>query len=249
MPFAKPQHLKPPDSTAHGDVDIPAHYTVKVHLNKATGQVHRTYFYKRRPCYRVLHDTPLAKQLAGYTLIEKDLRSALAWIANINILADPQPKNGRPQFGRGQNRDVYNTIKGLMVATLTFYGKCFVKAGARRIKLERSQLDPSYQSIHDMVMEYRHNFAAHSGDLAVENVQIAVVFPKDSRVNALPNLYRELEQPDHIDNWDGRVQTRELIEHVQGIVNKKIDFLMQKILVEEVLPLGRDKWEKQASAD
>ncbi|CAA2105888.1 hypothetical protein [Variovorax paradoxus] len=246
MPYAEPPKSDKFISVVTQFKTLPDPYTVRTNVNKATGEIHRTYFYKRKACYRVVLDSPLAKQLAGYTLIEKDLRSALIWIEKIAALADPRPAEQRAYFGQGKDRETYNIIKGLMVATLTFYGKCFAKTGARRIKLERSQLDPRFHKIHDNVMEYRHNFAAHSGDSPIERVEIALVFPQNPRTIAEPNLYRELMQPDHIESSNGQIQTKELIEHVQSFVNQKINFLIEKILREEVAPPGREGWTKKA---
>lgn len=41
----------------------------------SSGKVYRRYTYKRKPCIRVVFNSRLSQQLAGWTLIEKDLRS------------------------------------------------------------------------------------------------------------------------------------------------------------------------------
>lgn len=116
MPYAKPPKADRNISVAWEFKTVPSPYTVQTNVNRATGEIHRTYLYKRKACYRVVLDSPLAKQLAGYTLIEKDLRSALIWIERITSLADPRPTQQGAYYGQGKDRETYNLIKGLMVA-------------------------------------------------------------------------------------------------------------------------------------
>lgn len=50
---------------------------VKEIVEPKSGRIHRTYTYKRKLCRRVMLESRLCSQLAGYVLIEKDLRSVL----------------------------------------------------------------------------------------------------------------------------------------------------------------------------
>lgn len=243
MPFSNPPSAATVNLAISVDFkEVPDNYSVRENINKATGQIHRTYLYKRKPCYRVPIVSPLARQLAGYTLIEKDLRSAILWAQKLQILYDGPKDRSTPFFGRGEDRKKYTLIKALTVSTLTFYGKCFAQAEGRRVKLERRQIDKEFHDMHDKVIEYRNNFAAHSGALGAEKSEVVLVFPVDKRQIAQPKIYRELNQPDYIGAPQGEVQLIELLEHVRAFVNQKIDQLAKKLLGDEVAPVARETW-------
>ena len=216
-------------------------YKCKEVIEPKTGTVHRFYTYKGKPCRRVPLNSRLCKQLAGYALIEKDLRSVGIWLKEIDALRgdEAMPKG----HIRSPDRKTYNVIKGLFVAALTFYGKCFSKCEGRPVKLERSQMTDKYRQVHDDFIKLRHNFAAHSGNEGIEHVQIAVVIPRAKKHDVSPTLYRELLQPDLVLAKDD-IKLIELIEHAQDITKRKIDLLHHKILNEEVYPLGREHWLK-----
>jgi hypothetical protein len=220
-------------------------YAVKEVVEPRSGKVHRLYTYKRKPCRRVVLDTKLAAQLAGYTLIEKDLRNVLVWLAEIDRLHSDGPTRKADHYATSPDREKYNLIKGLFVAALTFYGKCFSKCEGRPVKLERVQLREEFRVLHDTCMKYRHNFAAHSGAERLEHVEIVVVLPLQAKKAVLPNLYREIFQPDLLSPSNGELKLSELIEHVREVVIAKIDLLSKKILKEEVLPMGYEYWLKR----
>ncbi len=202
----------------------------------------RLYSYKRKPCRRVVLTSRLAEQLAGYSLIEKDLRSGIAWLGEVDELHTEGPTRTNERFARGTDRKKYTIIKGLFVAALTFYGKCFSKCEGRPVKLERAQLVESFRETHDTAIRYRHNFAAHSGAEKLESVEIALVLPLKAKTNVMPKLYRELFQPDLLSASAGDVSFKDLFEHARAIAVSKMELLSVKILEEDVLPKGRAHW-------
>ena len=221
-------------------------WSVNEFLDKTTGKVYRRYTYKRKPCIRVALNSKLSQQLAGWTLIEKDLRNVGVWLKEIESRHKEAPKRKGESYGQGRDRETYNLIKGLFVAALTFYGKCFSKCEGRPVKMERAQLEERYRVLHDECISYRHNFAAHSGAARLESVEIALVLPLKFRVGILPRIYRELFQPDL--TWttgDEGVTFQQLVEHVRSIAKAKITRLSDKILNEEILPKGYDYWKRR----
>jgi len=220
-------------------------YAVREVLDATTGIVHRFYSFKGKPCHRKILRSRLADQLAGYVLIEKDLRSALSWIAHIEKLHEFGAMRDEEGFAHGKDREKYVLVKGLFVAALTFYGKCFSRCEGRRAQMDRNQLDERFHEIHDTCIRFRHNFAAHSGAEKLEKVNIALVFPKKRGVAVLPRIYMELFQPDLLSTSKGEIQMKELFEHVQAIVSEKISLLNDKILKEEVYPKGLSYWAKR----
>jgi hypothetical protein len=218
-------------------------YEVKEFVEPNSTKTHRIYTYNGKPCRRIKMDTRLCKQLAGYALIEKDLRSAKIWLSEIDELR--QDEVAPPGSRISRDRKTYNLVKGLFVAALTFYGKCFSKCDGRPVKIEKNQLDEKFRAVHDEIIRFRHNFAAHSGDERIEYVEIALVIPRSKNNLALPNLYRELFQPDLMFGKLEGVSFADTVEHARQVVLKKIDLLSKKIMEEEIYPKGREYWLKK----
>lgn len=217
-------------------------WTFKEVVEPKTGKIHRLYWYKGKICKRVPLDSPMARQLAGYVLIEKDLRSALVWLGEIDRIrgddAALDPRGSR----NSKDRDRYDLVKGLFVAALTFYGKAFAQCEGRRVKMERRQIDKEFHEVHDEAIAFRNNFAAHSGAKLLERAEVAVVLPPKPKLGVMPRVYREMNQPDFAMTRAGDKSFPELIEHVKQISLRKIDQLSDKLLEEEVLPKGYAHW-------
>ena len=217
-------------------------FSVKEFIDAKTGLAYRIYKYKRGDCRRVLLNSRLCGQLAGYSLIEKDLRSVRIWLGEIDARHTDRPTRNGEIHGRSTDRANYNLIKGLFVAALTFYGKCFSKCEGRPVKLERVQVDARFHNLHDECIAYRHNFAAHSGAKKLEHVEIALVSPAKHKDKVHFKLYRELAQPDLFWSMPGEVALVELVEHARSIAMAKIELLTKKIQDEEVLPNAAKYW-------
>ncbi|MCQ8119022.1 hypothetical protein [Methylomonas rosea] len=217
-------------------------FTVTEIIDPTSGNIERVYKYKKKPCRRLLLDSKLCRQLAGYTLIEKDLRNVLTWLHEIETRHNEGPARNDQNVHKPINRENYDLIKGLFVAALTFYGKCFSKCEGRPVKLERAQLDVKFHEIHDNCISYRHNFAAHSGAERLEHVQIALVFPVRFKNNVPFNLYRELNQPYLLWHTSEEIALADLVEHARSIAVSKIDLLSEKIKREEILPNANKYW-------
>lgn len=221
-------------------------WSVREFLDKTTGKVYRRYTYKRKACTRVVLDSKLSQQLAGWALIEKDLRNVGAWLKEIESRHTESPKRKGQSYSHSRDRETYNLIKGLFVAAITFYGKCFSKCEGRPVKMERAQLEEQYRVLHDECLSYRHNFAAHSGAAKLERVEIALVFPGKFRAGVAPRIYHELFQPDL--TWpsgEDEVTFQQLVEHARSIARVKMERLSDKIVSEEVLPKGYEYWKKR----
>ena len=203
------------------------------------------YFYKNKRAPRVQITSKIAKQLAGYALIEKDLRNVLLWLHEIDEMF---PDNERPNVSSiSPDRERFIIVKALYVAALTFYGKCFSQCEGRKIKLEKRIIDDEYIEHHDHVMHMRHNFAAHSGADSFEEVKVALVLYPSKRVKAEPILFKELTQPDAmLSHPNDEVGFKELVEHLQAKVLDKMNTLERKIMKDEILSKGQDYWYRRA---
>ena len=215
-------------------------------LEPDTGKSYNKYFYKRKPAYRVEVDTPKAKVLAGYGLIEKDLRSALIWLNGIKEIKknDKNFTDPKGHVKATYDREQFNLVKGLFVAALTFYGKCFSQCEGRGVKLQKSNLDEQFHEEHDNAMSFRHNFAAHSGAKKLEFSTVVVAL--DEKKKASPFFTCELAQPDTFCN-DDLTKLINLFEHAKGFAVKKIEILSEKVCKEDVMSKGSEYWYKKVT--
>ncbi|WP_447578325.1 hypothetical protein [Achromobacter kerstersii] len=222
-----------------------AGYSHKTFIEANTGKVHRIYSYNGKPCRRFELTGRLVDQLRGYLLIEKDLRNVIEWLGQLNAEMEKLPS--RP--GRATKVWKFNPdrkqgllMKALFVSSLTFYAKGYTKCEGRPVKMERQQLDENFRGVHDEVMRYRHNFAAHSGSEGIEHVRIALVIPRKAKRPVDPEIFVELNQPEAGLLLPGELSMLDLCEHARSVVKTKVDTLLKKIAVEEVAAKGWDHW-------
>ncbi|WP_420600718.1 hypothetical protein [Neptuniibacter sp.] len=198
------------------------------------------YFYLDKKAPSVRMTDKISQQYAAYTLIEKDLRSVVFWLEEIERLSPDQTD-------RVKDPDKMNIIKGLFVAALTFYGKCFASCEGRKVKLERSNIDEEFQDAHDHVMILRHNFAAHSGAENFEEVSVSLALHPSKKSDMKPKLYTELSQPDYISAES--LAFKELAAHLQKTTFAKRSSVGEVVLEKVVAPKGKMHWYKKAKAN
>lgn len=201
---------------------------------------HNHYYYndKRAPVVKI-EDNKMIKQYAGYTLIEKDLRSVLVWLNEIEKL-NPQ------HHTRYENPHMMDLIKGHFVAALTFYGKCFTESKGRGIKYDRSNVPEEHRQLHDTIMQLRHNFTAHSG-IGFESVKVSLVLHPDINFDMRPELYTELRQPDLSESLIKKMIV--LVEILRKSSLEKRNFLGNKFIDEVVGPAGKLHWYAKSEFD
>jgi|SRR5690554_749592 len=198
------------------------------------------YLYEEKPAPSVQMTDKISEQYGAYSLIEKDLRSVIIWLDEIEKLA---PED----LDRWKNPAKMNLVKGLFVAALTFYGKCFTSCEGRGVKLEKSMIDPEYLDLHDHIMKLRHNFAAHSGAENFEEVKVSLALHPSKKSAMKPQLYSELSQPDYLIGED--VPFKALAESIRKKVFEKRARVGDTVLERVVLPKGKMYWYKKAKAN
>lgn len=220
--------------------------TVKI-LEPDTGRFSCRYTYKRKKALRVVIETKKSQALSGYILIEKDIRNILIWLSEVKRMleSDEQSRNQKGHIA-SENRDLFNIIKGLFVASLTFYGKCFTTCEGRKIKLDKKFVEDKFKEKHDEMMDMRHNFAAHSGAKKMEVARVVLALDANKKKMTHPHLAKELYQPDSIslDSVDLFILA---IESLQKSVNRKIDTLVDKVFTDDILSKGLDYWYKKTT--
>lgn len=195
------------------------------------------YLYNGEPAPSVQMTDKISEQYGAYTLIEKDLRSVVFWLQEIEKL---KPDD----FDRWKKPEKMNLIKGLFVAALTFYAKCFTSCEGRRIKLDKSIFDADDLKTHEVLMSLRHNFAAHSGAEGFEEVKVSLALHPNIESNMKPNLYSELFQPDYISGE--QLAFKDLAEKLRKMVFEKRASVGDKVFEKIVAPKGKEYWYEQA---
>lgn len=164
----------------------------------------------------------IAETISGLTLIQKDLENAKRWVKRALELtsAEAEPMSGDVQYVHLKERTSADEAKAFFVAGLTFYAKAFTEAAGRRAQLQRNDLALEFRDTHDYYMDFRHNFAAHSGDLKLEHATsylLLIPHPEGTRVQ----LATRRVQPDVVLSDISEDSFLSLIEHVISIVNEK----------------------------
>jgi hypothetical protein len=219
---------------------------VKRFIEPMTGEVHALYYYKRKLMPQVPLQGLLSEQLAGYVLIEKDLQNALRWVRHAEYLVEPNLVKTNNSYVSSDDRETYDLTKGLFVAALTFYAKCFTKCEGRRAQLNKSSLDAHLRASHDLFMTFRNNFAAHSGAAKIEYAKASLVLHPKSKKQEVPRIVCNRLQPDFLLSRGSQPGLADLIIGALSYVNERHEKLTEKILQEEILPKGSAHWYKKA---
>ena len=208
-------------------IDKEANWKTKSIIDPVSGKHHLEYYFKRIKAPRVKINTPLANKLAGYALIEKDLRTVSEWLEKLEELEVKDRMSSKPGIHILKDDHENDPInKSLYLSSLIFYGKCFSDCKGRNAKLERSNITPEYQQVHDDIISMRNNYGAHSGEERYERVNIVLVLnPKRKYRNESPKLMRELIQPEVMKELPGDKDFKALVVHVRQYVLNKLDTL------------------------
>ncbi|EOK5757383.1 hypothetical protein ACM6XL_004410 [Vibrio vulnificus] len=198
------------------------------------------YYYGKKAAPVVRMVDKISQQYAAYTLIEKDLRSVLFWLKEIERM---KPSNAE----RIKDPDKMNLVKGLFVAALTFYGKCFTACEGRKTKLEAKIIPEDFKETHELAMNLRHNFAAHSGAENFEDVRVSLVLHPDKNSDVKPKLFSEMMQTDFLAGEE--FPFLGLVEELQKLVLDKRNQVGEVVLEKIVRPEGKKFWYKKAKAN
>lgn len=160
----------------------------------------------------------LAKSYGAYLLIKANLNHALEMIELIIEIKDSKIKN-------------QGIIEhSLHLASIITYGKCFVRANGRKVKLEESLVfkdNELYQAIHTQVVNLRHHYVAHAGNNLNEKAHVfeikghkqdSIDVIKGYTVSETRSSNEELEN------------TADLIIFTLRFVRKKIDKLHSQLV-------------------
>lgn len=208
-------------------------------IDPTTGDHRNYYYFKRAAARRIPITSRVAKQLAGYVLIERDLRMVATWLTMLERISPPvQGKQRHVWSTTDKDDDSHAQTLALFVAALSFYGKCFTQCEGRGVKLERGWIPTGFEDTHDLVLQMRHNFAAHSGADKFEDVHVVLVLAeKKGRLRDQALLVREMKQMESmISSTSDDFSFHALATALHAKVLAKLDELNAKIFREDINP-------------
>jgi hypothetical protein len=157
-------------------------------------------------CLTVLCHSRIAKRMIGFGLIDKDLKSCLGCVHLHRSLGMKDPRDRLIKWAT-------------FIALCITYGKCFVSAESRRIRLEPTLVPTEYVAAHNKLMTLRHDYAAHAG--GIEERGLAPI-----GLNPDLNDKRVLEVGPSISLHIGQIS-----DHDLGIYELLISALISKVAV------------------
>jgi hypothetical protein len=213
-------------------------------MDKESLFVNRTFFYGKDKCHKIKLDSKLIKNYEGYLLIDRDIKSIVVWL---KLLKDHLyklygKKNSKvPILRIANNEELPELTKALYVSCLTIYGKLFNRSEGRNAKLECKIFagHNKFLSFHNELMEQRHNFAAHSGKVKIENANVYLVLDPVQGRNE-PLIISDAVQPD-----SPYLENIELFQSLISFLKTKVDEKLVKSynkLNSNISEMGIDFW-------
>jgi hypothetical protein len=193
-------------------------------IDPSTGEVSVHYLWKGMLLPKVTLTGKIADTISGLTLIQKDLENAKRWVERALDLTSKEhaviPKG--VMYVHLQDRARADEAKAFFVAGLTFYAKAFTEAAGRKVQMQRDSLALEFRDRHNYYMDFRHNFAAHSGDLKLEYATSYLLMIPQRNGTALQIATTRL-QPDAVGAETQEESFLSLIEHAISVVSDKYD--------------------------
>ena len=202
---------------------------VEYYIDSDSGEFKAVYIFNNEIVDRVKLSGRIAARASSLSLIHRDLKSAKEWYQKANdIIEQKKLRVDGEQYGNILDLDLSSEVRALFVPSLTFYGKAFSEAKGRKLKMERDWLDTKYFELHDSIIDYRHNFAAHSGKEDYESAETSLLLiKKNGRV-----VYQAVTDRKQISLMgfpEEQGSVLDLFEHAIKIVEKKYNETSERI--------------------
>ncbi len=163
--------------------------------NYRDNSVTYSFFYGEEPCRHLILNSEIAKKLAAYSLIQKDLISVYGGIKHLIELQRNSITSG--QLGIDNENNKFLVLKSLHQAAVVTYAKCFASASggktkskhnnARGVKLEKSIISDFPQAqkeAHEYLINTRNEYIAHGGSTNYEqSLSFVVISPKNKIIS------------------------------------------------------------------
>ncbi len=230
-----------PDGTVLKSLDA------EIRVDQESMESQTVFLYEGVACPTVAINSPIAKALAGYALIAKDLKFVLKTIALSIDLQGGDDDSDAKYVVRSEDDKEADLLKALYLSMVITYGKCFASAFGRRVRLNARKLFKSKRELHDVhkdLMDQRNQFVAHSGKSPLERVQTLVVLHPDQSAEAEPMLTTASV---HANSWGVPIMRdyRAVVEHVREHVVRILERKSQSLWEREIITKDSGYWYKQ----
>ena len=182
-----------------------------------------------RLCPYVVLQGPIFRRLSAYHLIRKDLNFSETALLKL--------------------KDLHNTnadrlvLQSLWFFAAVSYGKCFVSAEGRGVKLEKRDVfkgaNRKLIETHDMIMHERHQYISHAGDINYEIASTMLALNPDENDKKMFGLYHSMSLSVGILGEQIEDYLR-LITHVKAHIETVLD---------KLFPAAKAEAEKTATSE
>lgn len=203
--------------------------TSEYYIDSSSGEFRSIYTYNGEIVSRIKLKGKIVDRASALSLIGMDLKSARDWYRKaLDILKENELMSKGKSFGGIEDLDLSSEVRALFVASVIFYGKAFAEAGGRKIKMEKNWLEKEFHERHDLLINYRNNFAAHSGDSNFESAETALLlFKKHGKYVYQPVTDRK--QLSAVGVFDDDSDLIDLFDHVVSVVEGKYKQTMDRM--------------------
>ena len=208
-------------------------WTVIEKINSENYSIENEYFFKGKNAYKIRLESKTAENLAGYLLIQRDIKNIISWLDLLEKIIHKIYGKNIPktlQLRSTPESEDYDLAKSLFVSLITFYGKLFVKAEGRKVKLEKNIYgeDEYFKGMHDELIRQRNDFVAHSGNNKIEGVNVVLLIDSDKNSNEIPIITREVFQP-NAPSIEYINSIRRVMDHLKSKIDYKTSSIQEKI--------------------
>jgi hypothetical protein len=206
-------------------------FQVERFIDPSTGATSVHYLWKGMLIPKVTLTGKIADTISGLTLIQKDLENAKRWVKralDLTSIEHALMPEGATHIHL-QDRTRADEAKAFFVAGLTFYAKAFTEAAGRKVQMQRDSLAVEFRDRQDYYMDFRRNFAAHSGDLKLEYATSYLLLIPQRKGTALQIATTRL-QPDAVGAETQEESFLSLIGHAISMVADKYDKACTKLV-------------------
>ncbi|PSV43193.1 hypothetical protein [Photobacterium indicum] len=150
------------------------------------------YYYYGEKCKTKEMTSKQAKTVAAYGLVKKDLKFVEKIIKHgIKVTTAQDNVKDRTEFETEEQIVVVrkefdfdsDLLKSFYISAIVTYGKCFVQAKGRKVKLEVGDIFGDNEVLkkrHLDIMEQRHQYIAHAGVSKYEHSKAVLIFTPNS---------------------------------------------------------------------
>lgn len=144
-----------------------------------------------RKALSLLYRSKGAEALAGYSLIQKDLKFCKNILTTAIDLCGGNLSSKDSLYVRESIDMNADLLKAMTISFIITYGKCYTQANGRKITLNHKDIfknESTLRIIHDNLIDIRNNYVAHAGNTSLEVATITILLDADEQSTESPKV-------------------------------------------------------------